>query len=75
MKITFQNIKSIAVVMGLCWFTVTAFAQTPHTHQHGFTGAEKWAQVFDDPDRDKWQRPHEVIQALGVDADRKLTSF
>jgi ubiquinone/menaquinone biosynthesis C-methylase UbiE len=39
-------------------------AQTPHTHDHGFAGAEHWSKVFDDPARDAWQKPHEVIQAL-----------
>ena len=41
-----------------------ASAQAPHTHDHGFSGAEHWAKVFDDPARDAWQKPHEVIQAL-----------
>jgi SAM-dependent methyltransferase len=41
-----------------------AFAQTPHTHHHSFGDAQSWAKVFDDPDRDAWQKPHEVIQAL-----------
>jgi len=40
------------------------FAQTPPTHQHSFGGAEHWAHIFDDPERDAWQKPHEVIQAL-----------
>lgn len=44
-------------------------AQTPHTHQHGFGDAEKWAHVFDDPERDAWQKPHQVIQALGLKPD------
>ncbi|MBS1134803.1 MAG: SAM-dependent methyltransferase [Burkholderiaceae bacterium] len=39
-------------------------AQTPHTHQHSFSGADGWAKVFDDPERDRWQKPHEVIVAL-----------
>jgi len=39
-------------------------AQTPHTHQHSFSGADGWAKVFDDPERDRWQKPHEVIRAL-----------
>jgi len=47
----------------------TAAAQTPHTHQHGFGGAEHWAKVFDDPARDAWQKPHEVIQALKLAPD------
>ena len=44
-------------------------AQAPHTHQHGFGDAEKWAHVFDDPGRDAWQKPHQVIQALGLKPD------
>ena len=43
-----------------------AFGQSPHTHQHSFGDAEKWAQIFDDPKRDVWQKPHEVIQALAL---------
>ena len=41
-----------------------AAAQAPHDHRHGFHGASEWARVFDDPKRDAWQRPHEVITAL-----------
>jgi len=43
-----------------------AGAQSPHTHQHSFGDAHKWAQVFDDPARDAWQKPHEVIDALAL---------
>jgi SAM-dependent methyltransferase len=46
-----------------------ALAQAPHTHQHSFSGAEQWAHVFDDPKRDAWQKPHEVIQALSLEPD------
>lgn len=42
------------------------FAQTPSSHHHSFGGAEHWARVFDDPARDEWQKPHEVIQALNL---------
>jgi len=44
-------------------------AQAPHTHQHDFSGAERWARAFDDPARDRWQMPHEVIQALRLAPD------
>jgi len=44
-------------------------AQAPHTHQHSFSGAERWAQVFDDPGRDAWQKPHQVIEALALRPD------
>jgi predicted methyltransferase len=45
---------------------VSSKAQAPQTHQHSFGDAEKWAKVFDDPERDAWQKPHEVIQALAL---------
>ena len=46
-----------------------SLAQSPSTHQHHFKDAEKWAHVFDDPARDAWQKPHEVIQALDLPPD------
>lgn len=45
-----------------------ASAQHPH-QQHRFDDAEKWARVFDDPERDAWQKPHEVIRALELKPD------
>ena len=56
-----------ALLAGL--LALPAAAQTPHTHRHGFGDAEKWAKVFDDPERDAWQKPHEVIQALTLKPD------
>ena len=48
----------------------------PHghaTHAHGdhpghgvYGGAEQWAQRFDDPTRDAWQRPDDVIRLLNL---------
>jgi len=35
-------------------------------HHRDFSGAEKWAKIFDDPARDAWQKPDEVIRALGL---------
>ena len=46
-----------------------AAAQAPHTSRHSFGGAAQWAHVFDDPNRDAWQKPHEVIQALALKPD------
>lgn len=55
----------------IAWALVAgqAVAQSPSTHQHTFGDAGKWAHVFDDPKRDAWQKPHEVIQALGLKPD------
>ena len=50
-------------------------AQTHQTHQHSFRGAEKWAQEFDDPKRDAWQKPHEVILALALKPDAVIADI
>ena len=50
----------------------TASAPTPHAHgeghgfHHRFDDAEGWAKVFDDPARDAWQQPEEVVRALAL---------
>ena len=46
-----------------------ANAQSPLTHQHSFDNAEQWARVFDDPRRDAWQKPAEVVKALDLAPD------
>jgi predicted methyltransferase len=55
----------IAVALA-AWLAGPAAAQSPKSHQHSFDDAERWAHVFDDPKRDAWQKPHEVIQALAL---------
>ena len=60
---------SLALSAGAGLLPGSAAAQSPHTAQHSFSGAEQWAHVFDDPKRDEWQKPHEVIQALALKPD------
>jgi predicted methyltransferase len=52
-----------------------AAAQRPHTHDHSFAGSEQWAKVFDDPKRDAWQKPHEVIRALALKPDAVIADI
>jgi ubiquinone/menaquinone biosynthesis C-methylase UbiE len=52
-----------------------AVAQTPPTHHHDFVDAEKWAGVFDDPARDEWQKPHEVMLALELAPDATVADI
>jgi predicted methyltransferase len=52
-----------------------ASAQSPSTHQHPFRDAERWAHVFDDPRRDEWQKPHQVIQALKLAPDALIADI
>jgi SAM-dependent methyltransferase len=58
-----------ALLLAAALLAGNAAAQSPHTHEHRFDDARKWARVFDDPDRDSWQKPHEVIQALRLAPD------
>ena len=40
-----------------------ALAQVPHQH-HAPADSNEYARVLNDPSRDKWQKPHEVVMAL-----------
>ena len=45
-------------------------AQHGEQHMHRrFDDAEKWSKIFDDPARDAWQKPAEVIAALKLAPD------
>lgn len=67
--------RSAILVVAAALLALPAAAQTPHTHRHAFSGAEQWAHVFDDPERDAWQKPHEVIQALGLAPDARVADL
>jgi len=58
----------LAVLVALTLVAPPAAAQSRDS-QHSFGDAEKWARVFDDPKRDAWQKPQEVIQALTLKPD------
>jgi predicted methyltransferase len=45
--------------------TAAPFAATPGS-RHDFADVEQWRRVFDDPARDAWQKPAEVVAALGL---------
>ena len=67
--------KIAIALLGLTGLLGGAAAQSPATHQHSFSGAEQWAHVFDDPNRDAWQKPHEVIQALALKPDAVIADI
>jgi predicted methyltransferase len=71
----FHPFRSLLLAL-LCLFpALPATAQSPHTHDHSFGDAQKWAQIFDDPKRDAWQKPHEVIQALKLKPDAVIADI
>jgi len=59
----------VAAIFGALVSTAPVGAQSPHSHGHSFSDAGKWAKEFDDPKRDAWQKPHEVIRALALKPD------
>ncbi|HTQ54433.1 MAG TPA: class I SAM-dependent methyltransferase [Bryobacteraceae bacterium] len=45
-------------------FAAAGFGQVPH--QHHPPSADEYAKVLEDPSRDAWQKPHEVVMALDL---------
>jgi predicted methyltransferase len=56
-------------LLALAALAGAASAQAPATHQHQFGDAARWTPIFDDPRRDAWQKPHEVIETLALRPD------
>src|SRR5262252_7396853 len=59
---------TFAVLLDAC---ASPHADAPHTHTdgpmvHRFTNADHWAPIFDDPKRDAWQQPANVVAALAL---------
>jgi ubiquinone/menaquinone biosynthesis C-methylase UbiE len=45
-------------------FATLALGQVPH--QHHPPSSEEYAKVLEDPSRDEWQKPHDVVMALDL---------
>ena len=45
-----------------------------HYHHH-FDDAARWAKTFDDPARDAWQKPDEVVAALGLSDNANIADL
>lgn len=58
----------IALVVGCCG------AQVPHQH-HPPRSADEYAKVLENPSRDKWQKPHEVVMTLELRPDEVVADI
>jgi SAM-dependent methyltransferase len=47
----------------------------PPTADHRFEDPAYWTKVFDDPQRDAWQRPQELVLNLGIAADETVVDL
>ena len=70
-----RGMRLVLAVLCATLLANPAAAQTPHTHEHSFKDAEKWSHVFDDPERDAWQKPHQVIQTLALKPDERVADL
>ncbi len=45
------------------------------TMHHRFEGAEQWAKVFDDPARNRWQKPEKVVRFLRIEPGQSVADI
>ncbi len=69
-------IRLLVILAALVASATPTLAQHGHQpmHRH-FSDAERWAQVFDDPARDKWQKPDQVVAALTLAPDARVADI
>lgn len=75
MKRTFLCSSLFLAWIGAALLSASALAQSAFQHPHRFGNAEKWARVFDDPARDAWQKPAEVVRALELAPDAAVADI
>jgi predicted methyltransferase len=74
--ITKYNLILISAMLTGLPASAAAAGSDPADHaRHSFSGAEHWAKTFDDPQRDQWQKPHEVITALKLAPDASVADI
>ncbi len=66
----------VALLLATLAFAPLACAQHGGQPMHSqFEDAERWARVFDDPERDAWQKPVEVVRALKLAPDASVADI
>jgi ubiquinone/menaquinone biosynthesis C-methylase UbiE len=50
-----------------------ALGQVPH--QHHPPSPDEYAKVLEDPSRDEWQKPHDVVMALGLKSNETVADI
>ena len=51
------------------------YAQDETGMHHRFEDAEKWAGIFENPERDAWQKPDELIRSLEIPSDAVIADI
>ncbi len=58
-----------------CLLVFAAAATCQVAHQHHPPSAAEYAKVLEDPSRDAWQKPHEVVMALGLKPNEAIADI
>jgi ubiquinone/menaquinone biosynthesis C-methylase UbiE len=62
--------KIVTLLIALPLLTVSAQDQHGEGHDatvhHRFDDTERWVELFDSPERDKWQKPSIVVRVIGL---------
>jgi SAM-dependent methyltransferase len=64
-----------AAAAALCIALAACAPTGGHHHDHRFSDAEKWARIFDDPEREAWQKPDEVVRTLRLPAEATVADI
>jgi cyclopropane fatty-acyl-phospholipid synthase-like methyltransferase len=64
-----RMIRDVGPVLAMALALAAAAHAAEGGHPHRFQDAERWSKVFDDPSRDEWQKPDEVVRALKLAPD------
>ncbi len=64
-----RHLAAAAFLLAACTHTPHAEDHHHHDASHRFEHAEEWAARFEDPKRDEWQTPDEVLKALALPED------
>lgn len=66
----------VLLIVSACAHSGEGHAITHHgAMPHRFENADEWAKRFEDPGRDAWQKPEEVIAALALPPDAKVADL
>jgi cyclopropane fatty-acyl-phospholipid synthase-like methyltransferase len=68
----------VYVLLAVFLFALAPPVEAQHSAQplhQEFDDAARWARVFDDPERDAWQKPDEVIRALELAPDASVADI
>lgn len=68
-QLTLTNLLAAAWVVSLTMLLGCAVARHGHhdaTARHSFDDVEYWRKIFDDPKRDAWQKPDDVVAAFQI---------